>query len=136
MKKVMMALALISSMFMYSQAQPGGGRGGRPNPEDRAKRTAEDLEKELKLSPAQKDSVYSYVLSQSKEQQTLFKPGQGNEDREATMAKFKSLQEKTDTKIKSLLTDDQKTKYDAYLKQREERMKKFRGGPRGGEHTN
>lgn len=111
------------AVLVYSQAQQ---RGGRMNPEERAKRTVETLEQSLKLTAPQKDSVYAYSLEQAKEQQALFQQA-GDGGRAGIMEKMRVIREKTDTKIKAVLDETQKKQYDEQMKERQ-----GRGGFGGG----
>lgn len=123
MKSIFAALLIFGSISIAS-AQQRGGFGG--NPEERAKAQVEQLTKELKLNDTQKDSVEKWVTIQSKKQQELFSQGQqGN--REGMREQFTALAGETDTKILSILDDEQK---EAYKKIQAERAN--RRGPGGG----
>ncbi len=111
-----------------SVAQQRGGRGFG-NPEENAKQTAERLEKELKLSPAQKDSVYAYSLEQGKAMRQAFE--RGGEDRQQVMGKMRELRTQTDQKILAVLDATQKKAYEKIVEERASRMRQG-GGPRGG----
>ncbi len=121
-----MTMLLGVASFSIAQ-QPGRGFS---NPEESAKRTAERLEKELKLTAAQKDSVYAYSLAQSKAMQQAF---QGNKDgdREQLGKKMRELRTQTDEKILSVLDSDQKKAYNKLIEGRANRMRAA-GNRRGG----
>lgn len=129
MKTVLLTIVALTGAFLFSYAQPQqrGGQG-RMNPEERAKRTVENLEKPLKLTKEQKDSVYAYSLAQTKEQQALFQQGRDG-DRQAMMGKMREIQANTDKKIRAILNDDQKASYEELVKERQNRQ---RPGNRGG----
>src|SRR5690606_28205345 len=91
-----------------SFAQERGRRAGTP--EERAKRATEHLEKELKLTAAQKDSVYAYSLAQSKAMQQAFQNNKDG-DRRQMGEKMRELRTQTNTKILSVLDEDQKKAY-------------------------
>lgn len=121
MKKVLATLLLLLTVSAISFGQ---GRGPRSsNPEESARNTVSRLDQELKLSPAQKDSVYAISLASAKARQELFQQGQ-NGDREQTMTRMRELRQKTDERILSVLTADQQK---AYQKMTADRPS---GGPR------
>jgi len=103
---------------------------GRSTPEESAKRTSERLAEELKLSAAQKDSVYAYSLAQSKAMQQAFQ-NNGNGDRQQMGEKMRELRTQTDKKILSVLDDNQKKAYTKLTEERANRMRQG-GGRRGG----
>ncbi|WP_257666612.1 hypothetical protein [Parapedobacter tibetensis] len=129
MKGSILTVMVVLMAIGLSFAQQRGGRGFG-NPEENAKRTSEQLEKELKLSAAQKDSVYAFTLEQSKAMQQAFQNNQDG-DRSQMMGKMRELREQTDKKILSVLDDDQKKGYEKMVKERANRMRQG-GGQRGG----
>ncbi len=126
MKKCMLTGFMVLIAVGLSFAQQGGGRGFG-NPEENAKRTVEQLEKELKLTGAQKDSVYAYTLAQGKAMQEAFQNNQGG-DRQQLMGKMRELREQTDKKILSILDDNQKKAYEKIAEERASRMRQRGGG--------
>lgn len=112
-----------------SFAQQRGGRGFA-SPEENAKRVTERLEKELKLSAVQKDSVYAYALEQGKAMRQALQDNQYG-DRQQMMAKMRELRDQTDRKILAVLNDDQKKTYEKIAEERASRMRQG-GGRRGG----
>lgn len=116
MKKLV--LFLMISLFAVSgiSAQQRQQRQ-RPTAEDMAKRQTETLTKELSLTDAQKEKVYKINLkyAQPREQQNT------NVDREKRREEFQKLfKERTDS-IKTVLTDEQKVKFDKHLKDMQNR---------------
>jgi len=73
MKKSLLLMSMLLVVAGLSFAQ----QRTRSTPEESAKRTSERLAEELKLSAAQKDSVYAYSLAQSTAMQQAF---QNNRD--------------------------------------------------------
>lgn len=112
----MMALFATAAVAKEKQNNPGWQR----TPEDQAKNTVERLDKQLKLSQNQKDSIYVYALDLSKKQQDLFK---NTDDRKAAFEKIQPLRQTTDAKIKSFLTPEQSKSYDILQKRRQQRQK-------------
>ncbi len=104
---------------------------GRSTPEESAKRASERLEKELKLSAAQKDSVYAYSLAQSKAMQQAFQNNRDG-DRQQMGEKMRELRTQTDTKILSILDNNQKKAYTKLIEERANRMRQGGGRRSGG----
>jgi len=103
---------------------PGGGGGGwtPPTPEERAKRF-DQMCTELGVDATQKAAIQKIYDESMKQTQALRdKPEMSQEDRRAEMLK---LREERTEKVKALLTDEQKTKYDELTARR-------RGGGQGG----
>lgn len=88
------------------------------------------MEKELKLTEVQKDSVYAYTLAQGEAMQQAFQNNQRG-DRQQLMGKMRELREQTDNKILSILDDRQKKGYEKVVAERASRMQQG-GGRRGG----
>ncbi len=122
MKNFLFTAIIMCFVVTLSKAQDRPNRQNMPSPEERAKRMIEHLDKELKLTKVQKDSITKWNTSFSKEQQALF--SDDKESREKRMEKFRAVREKQTAKIKSILTPEQAKKYDELNK---------RAGERGGE---
>lgn len=94
----------------------------RMNPEERIEKQTEFLAKQLALTAEQKEKVKEiYTQSLSERKQEMSK-----ENREKMRAEFQKKREEQTIAIKKVLTDEQKTKYDALLKKQEEQMKSRR----------
>ena len=78
-RSILTAMVLLAVSVTLSFAQQRGGGRGFGNPEENAKQTTEQLEKELKLTEAQKDSVYAHTLAQGKAMQQVFQNNQGGD---------------------------------------------------------
>jgi len=128
MKGSILTVATLLMAVGLSFAQQGGRNFGTP--EENAKRTADQLEKELNLSAAQKDSVYAYTLEQGKAMRQAFQDNQ-NGDRQQMMGKMRELRTQTDKKILAVLDADQKKAYEKVIEERASRMRQG-GGRRGG----
>lgn len=119
MKKLILSAAILCAAVTFSNAQDRPQREGTRNPEEMAKRMVERLDQELKLSPAQKDSILKWNQASAVKQQAIFQDEK--ESREAKMEKMKTLRQEQQTKIKSILTDEQKVKYEEMSKRTPER---------------
>ncbi|MGV6945951.1 hypothetical protein [Sphingobacterium kyonggiense] len=119
MKKLILSAAILCAAVTFSNAQDRPQREGTRNPEEMAKRMVERLDQELKLSPAQKDSILKWNQASAVKQQAIFQDEK--ESRDAKMEKMKALRQEQQTKIKSILTDEQKVKYEEMSKRTPER---------------
>jgi protein CpxP len=117
MKKLMLACCFVIGATAMSFAQGGGGRGMGMKPEERAKQ----LQTQLKLTDDQTTKVTAIYAVQATKMDSLMKSA--NPDRAA----FRPIMEATTTKVKALLTDEQKAEFD---KIQAARMN--RGGQGGG----
>jgi Spy/CpxP family protein refolding chaperone len=120
---LMVTLFTVSSAFAQERSQRQ--RGGTP--EERAKSQTEALAKELNLTDAQKEKVLKINLkyAQPRTQQDQ------NTDREKRREEFQKQQKERNDSIKVILTDDQKKKFDKYLKDREDRMRENQNNRQG-----
>ncbi|MBE8721446.1 hypothetical protein C4F40_12010 [Sphingobacterium sp. Ka21] len=122
MKNLMLVLVAIFLSASAAIAQERGNRQGpgqNRTPEERAKAEVERLNTALSLDQSQRDSIYTYSLQQSTAQQALFQQGDG--DRDKRIEKMRSFREKYDTKLKSILTEEQIKKYEEIQKERSQR---------------
>lgn len=122
MKKLVLLLmvALFATSGVFAQQR----QRERPNSEDMAKRQTETLTKELSLTDAQKEKVYSIVLKFAKSQPQR---QQGdNTDREKRREEFQKIQKQRNDSIKTILTDDQKKKFDKHLEDMQSKMRQNR----------
>lgn len=104
------------------QGTPGPGMNGRPGPGRMQQRQLEMMTKELNLTPEQVDQVKGIQADSMKQMMAVrddssVKP----EDRRSKMME---IRQSTHEKIRGLLTDEQKTKFDAM-------QGRMMGGPRG-----
>ncbi|PKL82108.1 MAG: hypothetical protein CVV24_11790 [Ignavibacteriae bacterium HGW-Ignavibacteriae-3] len=113
---VLFLLAMASNSF----AQMGG------NPQDRLKKTLEDYKTRLNLTDVQFGKIDT-ILTEQMNQMTALRENSGD-DRQAMMVSFMELREKTNKKIESLLTDDQKAEW---KKIQEEAAQRRQGAGRG-----
>lgn len=110
---------LFVSQFAWSQGQ---GRGMMMTPEERAKL----LQERLTLTDEQTAKVAKiYEASQKKAMEMM---GSFQGDREAARKAMQEMQAKTDKEIEALLTKEQLKKYEAFKKERMQRMQSPRGG--------
>lgn len=116
------ALMLVLSLAANSFAQMGGGM----NPQERMKRTLEELKTRLTLTDAQFAKVDTILQAQTAEMTNIRESSGG--DREAMRSAIMDLRSKTDKQIEAILTDEQKVEY---KKLQEERAQRMQGMGRG-----
>jgi len=124
MKKLLIICGLLFSVVTFANAQDGQGRRGNGGgtPEERAKRQTEQLAEKLKLSDDQKAKVQAIYLEQGPKMRKLRDSlGDNREGFRAAMLKTNAQNE---AKIAAVLTDDQKKAFTAWIKERNEAMKK------------
>lgn len=111
MKKILKTVALAAAMFVavttVAKAQGGGG-GGRGGPN-----VVAILKDSLKVSDAVAAKADSIVKEFAAKRQPLMEAMRGGDADART--KMQALQTEQTTAIKALLTDEQKTKYDALM---------------------
>jgi periplasmic protein CpxP/Spy len=104
------------------RGEGGGQRRGMPSVEDQVK----DLGEKLQLTDGQKTKVKAILEDQRTQMQNLMKDDAMS--REDSMTKMRSLREAADGKIRDILNDDQKKKYDQILQERRDRMRQRQQG--------
>ena len=103
----------------------GGGPGGRGHMEDRR---IEMMTRELSLTPDQVTQVKAIEMDSRKQSMAL--RDDTSTPREQKRDKMMAIRTASETKVRALLNDDQKTKYDAMQARMRERMRN-RGGDGG-----
>ncbi len=98
---------------------------GQMDPEKRAERVSADLKQALTLDDATTKKIYDLELARTQEAVKIRDKNAG--DRDAMRESMKGVNEKFQTSIKGILTEDQFKKYQDW--QAAEREKR---GPRGG----
>jgi len=100
--------------------------GGGMNPQERMKRTLEELKTRLTLTDAQFAKADTILQAQTAEMTKIRESSGG--DREAMRSAIMDLRAKTDKQIEAILTDEQKVEY---KKLQEERAQRMQGMGRG-----
>jgi Spy/CpxP family protein refolding chaperone len=125
---VLLALALLASAALAQQGPPKGGdqpqgqRRGMPSVDDQLK----NLTDRLSLTADQQTKIKPILEDQSQQMQALMKDDSLSQD--DRRAKGRSIRESTNTKIRDVLTDDQKKKYDEWQQEMRDRMRQRQGG--------
>lgn len=109
-----------------------GGQGGRGqfSPEDMAKRQVEGMAEYVKFTEGQEAKVYDLILKYGKKQQEM-RSGVSfrdmtDEQRQEMRAKRQEMQAEQDKEMKTILTEEQFTQYEAYREQMRQMMQQRR----------
>lgn len=144
MNKFFLITVLFLGVFSLAQAQRGTGQrpsqagGGRPqmDPAERVERQTQQLKESLSLTDEQTAKVKAIYTKYGEKQREAFQKAReaGEEvDREKMREQMQATRTQQDNEIKALLTAEQKTKFEAVIKERQERMRNWQqgGGPGG-----
>jgi len=132
MKKLryaLLMLALLAPAALLSQEsspadnQQASGRRGRHMPSVDQQLTR--LSRKLKLTDEQKPQVKAILQDQQDQMQQLWQNSPGS--RAETRQKMHDIHQAASDKLRALLTDDQKAKYDKMEAKREQHMERHRG---------
>ncbi len=110
-------------------AQDGQGPGGHRDPAQMEARHLEMMTKHLKLTPDQVTQVKAIMDGQHADMMAM--RGDTSMSREDKRSKMMAMRQDGEGKIRAVLTDDQKPKYDAMLAKEKERMENRRDGAGG-----
>jgi Spy/CpxP family protein refolding chaperone len=120
--------ALAAAAFAQQNPPPQGGgenqgpRRGMPSVDDQVK----NLTEKLTLTDDQQAKVKAILEDRSSQMQKLMQDD--SLSREDKMAKGRSLRDTANGKIRDVLTDDQKKKFDDMQKEMQERMRQRQQG--------
>jgi len=129
-----------AALFIMGTVAMAQGQGNHPmrSATERAKNETERVVKALDLNAEQTVKIqvinYKYAVKDSIRFEEMRKesPNVEKPDRETMMKIMKEDRDAKATEVKALLTDEQKEKYDAILKERENREPRPEGAPEGG----
>ncbi len=124
MKKLLIICGLLFSVVTFASAQgQGGNRGGTP--EERIKRSTDQLVEKLKLTDEQKTKATAIFTAQVAAQTKMREEMQGGGgDMTAMREKMTKMTTEVQTKINEILTDDQKKAYKVMLDEQKAEMEK------------
>ncbi|MDD4192008.1 MAG: hypothetical protein PHI28_11795 [Mangrovibacterium sp.] len=142
MKKMFLMTVLFLSVFSLAQAQRNTGQrpsrsgNGQPrmNPSEWIERRTQRLADALSLNEDQVTKVKAVYTKNSEGQRKAMEKAraEGQEyGREKMREQMQASRIRQDNEIRALLTDEQKVKFEQYLKERDERMRNWQGGPGG-----
>ncbi|MGD0905965.1 MAG: hypothetical protein ABSA96_00170 [Candidatus Acidiferrales bacterium] len=126
----MTLLAIGASAAQNQGGGPGGPRGeggrrGPMSPDDRLKQMTKDFD----LTADQQAKIKPVLVDQQKQMEDLRNNSSG--DRQSMRGQMMKIQQDANDKIRALLDDKQKDKFDQMEKDRQDRMQNRRGGPGG-----
>ena len=133
MKKIryaLLMLALLAPAALLSQESSPAENQQASGPRGRHMRNVDQqltrLSKRLRLTDEQKPQVKAILQDQNDQMQQLWQnsPGSRAENRQ----KMRDIHQTASDKLRALLTDDQKAKYDKMEAKREEHVERHRGG--------
>jgi hypothetical protein len=109
---------------------PGQGGRGQFSPEDMAKRQVEGIAEYVKFTEGQEAKVYDLILKYAKKQQEM-RSGVSfrdmtDEQRQEMRVKRQEMQTEQDKEMKTILTEEQFTQYEAYREQMRQMMQQRR----------
>lgn len=109
------------------QGGPGQGPGGRPGPERMQQRQLDMLTTQLNLTPDQVTQVKA-VQADTRQQMMALREDTSTAQQDK-QAKMMAIRKGSEEKIRGVLTDDQKTKFDAMQARMQQRRESREGGP-------
>ena len=127
-----LAVALLAPIGLLAQGGPPdgaaegmGGHRRMPSVDDQVK----DLTSKLNLTDAQQSQVRTILQDQRDQMKKVMEDSSGS--RKDNWSKMRELHQQSSAKIRDVLTDEQKPKYDKLEDERRERMQHRRGGDQG-----
>jgi protein CpxP len=106
-----------------------GGMGGHRDPAQMQARQLEMMTKHLNLTPDQVTQVKA--IDDAQHSQMAAMRGDTSMSREDKRSKMMAMRQDREAKIRAVLTDDQKPKFDAMVAKEKERMERRRDGGDG-----
>ena len=120
-------LTVTASAFAQMGQGPGGGHGSMGHPMMGVDARVNELSKQLNLGDDQKNQVRDILQDQQDQMKQLMQDS--STSRQDKMSKMRSLHQAGNGKIRDLLSDEQKKKFDDYLQKQQQRMQQRHGGP-------
>ncbi len=113
---------LLATLCSFAQKTP------KRNAEERAEMYVRSLNKELGLTADQSAKIRVIQLEYFKKIDEIREKGMENTDKKTMRQDIKAANDANQTQIKALMTDEQKTKFDAWQAQKREEIKNRQGG--------
>jgi periplasmic protein CpxP/Spy len=118
MKQIFLILSTVLfavSSFAHDSAKV------KKTPEQMAAKRADKLKSELGLSDVQRSSVYSAILEKINQTRQIKQTYKDSANRKGREKAIRSVREQFDSRMNTILTPEQKTKYEALRKQEMDR---------------
>ena len=127
-----------AALLVLSTTVMGQGQGNRQmrSSSERAKTETESIVKAVALTPEQAAKVLEINLKYAAKDSIRFaemRASGANMDRDAMMKSMTEQRAAQTVEVKAVMTDDQKAKYDAYIKDRDAQRAARMGGQGGGQ---
>jgi protein CpxP len=120
MKKLLVTFIMLGwVMNIYSQHKP------HRSPEEKATQVADTLSKQLALSSEQKSKIYTMALEHAKAVRAI--KDKKEADRKAAHSEMKTLREGYEKNLKTVLNNEQITKWEQLKAQRKDKHHKGKG---------
>lgn len=125
MKKILFVVALCVFVGLQSFAQ--NPNAPKRTAEERANIFVKNMGKEMTLSEEQSSKIKTIQLETFKKVDEIREKGMDG-DKKAMRQEVKAANDAAEASIKALLTDEQKTKFDAWQEKKKEEMKNRQAG--------
>lgn len=133
--KLFKTIAVVALLVFSTSIMAQGQGGNRRSYTERAKTETENIVKALALTPVQAAKVLEINLKYATKdsiRMAEMRASGAQMDREAMMKTRTEQAAAQAVEVKAVMTDEQKAKYDAYLKEREAERAARMGGQGGG----
>ena len=100
-------------------------------PESAANMRADKLKTELSLSDIQRNQVYAAVLEKINEAKVIKRKYKDSANKKSQHSEMNAVKQSFDSKMNSILTPEQKVKYEALKSEKKDKMKGKKGKMKG-----
>ncbi len=121
--KTILLIAFVSTMTLSNAQQRGGGQR---DPNERAKRSTEQMTERLSLTEDQTKKVEAINQEAADKVTEVFASASG--DREAMRAVMMDINKEKDKKLKAVLNEDQWKEYEKMVEEQRQRRSEGNGG--------
>lgn len=105
-------------------------------PESAANMRADKLKTELSLSDIQRNQVYAAVLEKINEAKVIKRKYKDSANKKSQHSEMNAVKQSFDSKMNSILTPEQKVKYEALKSEKKDKMKDKKGKMKGQSKNN
>lgn len=115
-------------MFFWSQSFAQNPNAHKRTAEERATVFVKNLSKEVSLSEEQSNKIKAIQLETFNKIDVIREKGMTSNDKKGMRQEVKALNDATEASIEALLTNEQKTKFNAWQEKKKEEMKSRQSG--------
>jgi protein CpxP len=130
MKKLI--LSLVATVFALNGFAQDTSKV-KKSPEAAASMRADKLKTELGLNDVQRNQVYSAVLEKMNQAKAIKQKYKDSANKKSQHSEMKAVKQSFDTKMNSILTPEQKVKYEALKSDNKDKMKNKKGKMKKGQ---